>query len=208
MRYVVLMDGELNGNTLDESLGLLGELLEVENTEPIHLLVVGGAALLKANIVTRATRDIDVLASREIPEGDIAPMLRLPEPVRAAAEQVGAELGLKSGWLNTATALFSIDLESYPPDVWPNLDEKDYGSRLKVSFLGRKGLIYFKFYAAIDPERARRKADREDLVQLAPTREEAINAVGWLKKNGLVAGPRVEELNQVLTLIGHADLIS
>lgn len=199
---------ELSSETLVESLTLLGEILDVEKAAPAHLVVVGGSALLVAGIVSRTTQDVDVIAERGIPEGEIVPIRQLSPDLRNAAGRVAEEMGLPKNWLNATTALFSIPLESYPSDLWRGMAQRQFGTRLEVSFLGRGGLIYLKFYAAIDAERKRRKDDREDLVRLAPTREEADRAIQWLRKEELLTEAHSAELLELLTQLGHEDLVS
>jgi len=75
----------LNSATLFDSLTVLGEILESERASPVHLVVVGGSALLAAGIISRTTRDVDVLAERGIPEGEIIPIRELSPAVRGAA---------------------------------------------------------------------------------------------------------------------------
>jgi hypothetical protein len=198
---------ELDAGTLWESLTLVGEILEVENASPVHLVVVGGSALLAAGIVSRTTEDVDVLAERGIPEGEIVPIRQLSPELGSAARKVATELGLPQNWLNATTALFSIPLEAYPSDLWVDMKRQAFGSCLEVSFLGRPGLIYLKFYAAIDPERKRRKDDRDDLVQLAPTIKEAEKAIQWLHTEELLNGGNSSELLEVLTLLGYEELL-
>lgn len=198
---------DLNRGTLWESLSLVGEILELEGAAPVHLVVVGGSALLAAGIVSRTTEDVDVLAERGIPEGEIVPIHRLSQAVSDSARRAAAELDLPANWLNAATALFSIPLESYPVDFWSGMKRQSFGSCLEVSFLGRAGLIYLKFHAAIDPGRKRRMQDRDDLLHLAPTKEEAGKALEWIRREALLNGGNASELLDVLTLLGHEELL-
>ncbi|MCB1236533.1 MAG: hypothetical protein KDM91_15805 [Verrucomicrobiae bacterium] len=66
-------------NAIDESLYLLGELLDLEKERPIHLLVSGGSALLAAEIVARTTNDVDVIALRGEVDGEIVSAYPLPD---------------------------------------------------------------------------------------------------------------------------------
>lgn len=206
-RGIVFQMKELNSDSLQESLTLLGEILEIERAAPVHLVVVGGSALLAAGIVSRTTGDVEVLAERGIPEGEIIPIHQLSQAVSSAARKVAAELGLSANWLNATVALFSIPLESYPADLWRDMKTQAFGYCLEVSFLGRAGLIYLKFYAAIDPGRKRRNLDRDDLVHLGPTRGEAEKAIQWLCHEELVSGGNTSELLEVLTLLGYEELL-
>ncbi len=56
---------------LDGALQLLGEVMEIRNLNPQHLVVCGGAALRALKIVSRTTRDVDVLAFRGDVDGEI-----------------------------------------------------------------------------------------------------------------------------------------
>ncbi len=199
---------DLQSNSLDEALSLLGELLDLEKAPPVHLVVVGGAALLASGMVTRTTKDVDVIAEREIPEGMIVPIQSLSDSLREAVRRVATELDLPENWLNASTALFTIPLDSYPPEIWNDMETRDYGSRLQISFLGRTGLIFLKFYAAIEPRRKRRKDDRGDLKRLAPSKEETVRAIDWLREQQLLLQPRVPELIETLKFLGHDDLVS
>ena len=207
IRDIVILMEELNSGSLQESLTLVGEILEIEKASPVHLVVVGGSALLAAGIISRTTEDVDVLAERGIPEGEIVPIHQLSQALSEAARRVAAELDLPANWLNASAALFSIPVESYPADLWSEMKRQAFGSCLEVSFLGRAGLIYLKFYAAIDPGRKRRKHDRDDLVHLDPTKEEAEKAIKWLYHEELLNGGNTSELLDVLTLLGYEELI-
>ena len=198
---------EINSGSLQESLTLVGEILEIERAAPVHLVVVGGSALLAAGIVSRTTEDVDVLAERGIPEGEIVPIHQLSRALLDAARRVAAELGLPANWLNASAALFSIPVESYPADFWSEMKRQSFGSCLEVYFLGRAGLIYLKFHAAIDSGRKRRKHDRDDLVLLAPTKEEAEKAIRWLCHEELLNGVNTSDLLGVLTLLGYEELL-
>lgn len=198
----------LSDDTLQEALTLLGKVLELRNSPPCHFVVVGGAALLTAGIVARATRDVDVIARREIPEGDLAPISGLPEEVSDASKAVALELGLAENWFNAATSFFVTSLTDFPAEVWTEMQTISFGSRLQLSFVGRLGLIHFKFSAAIDPRRDRRLIDREDLQKLAPTEEEVIRVHSWLRREELLNSANHAEFNKTLRFIDHGGLVS
>jgi len=74
---------------------------------------------------------------------------------------------------------------------------------LKVSFVGRSGLILLKFDAACGRDEAR---DLEDLSALAPDREETARALRWLEGHGKLTAGRRPKLKTLLADLGHEDL--
>lgn len=185
----------------DEALTLLGEVLESHRTEPCHLIVCGGAALRAGLIVSRVTKDVDVLATRGEVDGEISAAWPLPEPLKEAVSEVAVELDLPANWLNASTSLLVGPLEELPPDVWKDLREQSYGPCLRISYVGRAGQIPLKLHAAVGRNEAR---DRDDLKALAPTAEECRRAARWLRRAGLdAAGER--RLNEILELLGHGN---
>lgn len=71
------------------ALEALAHDLEVES-EPVELLVVGGAALVVLYDARMATKDVDAVVIRA----------RRPAAVREAAQRVAEDLDLPSDWLN------------------------------------------------------------------------------------------------------------
>jgi len=185
----------------DEALALLGEVLESRSTVPCHLIVCGGAALRAGLIVSRVTKDVDVLACRGEVDGEISSAWPLPETLKEAVSEVAVELGLPANWLNASTSLLIGPLEELPPEVWKDLQEKSYGLQLRISYVCRAGQIPLKLHAAVGRNEAR---DLDDLKALAPDAEEFRRAVRWLRRAGLDAvGER--RLNQILELLGHGN---
>jgi hypothetical protein len=151
---------------LEEALHLLGEVMEIRQTHPQHLVVCGGAALRALKIVSRTTRDVDVLAFRGEVDGEINMAWPLCDDLKAAVADVAAELGMsKKDWLNASTSFLIGALEELPASIWEDLMVKTYGSRLTISFVGRTGLVFLKLRAAVQRDE---KRDRDDLVALAP----------------------------------------
>lgn len=159
----------VNGSNdpLDEALRLLGEVMEIRKIAPQHLVVCGGAALRALNIVSRTTRDVDVLAFRGEVDGELNIAWPLCEDLKAAVADVATELKMtKKDWLNASTSFLIGALEELPSSIWQDLMVKTYGSRLTISFVGRIGLVFLKLRAAVQRDE---KRDRDDLVALAPT---------------------------------------
>ena len=165
----------LNGHQLDKTLVLLGQLLEREGSDPIHIVVCGGASLIITGMVQRTTKDVDVVAiisDREKKRLQYADPL--PATLLKAANQVAADFGLDESWLNNDPKdLLKFGL----PDGFINrLHTRIYGSRFTVSFIGRFDQIHFKVYAAVDGGPGRHV---DDLLALNPDRAEIEQAAFW-----------------------------
>ncbi|MDQ3630531.1 MAG: hypothetical protein M3417_04480 [Actinomycetota bacterium] len=71
--------------------------------------VVGGAALLALGLVSRATRDVDIVALVE--DGVLTSAEPLPAPLAESARIVARDFGLAEGWLNAGpTSLLDFGL--------------------------------------------------------------------------------------------------
>jgi hypothetical protein len=93
----------LDQQIVEDSLNLLGELLAARKERLIHLVVSGGAALLAAEIVSRTTHDVDVIAMRGEVDGDILDGHPLPEFFKECVREVAEEKRLRANWLNAST---------------------------------------------------------------------------------------------------------
>lgn len=195
---------ELDQNIVHESLTLLGELLAERRARPLHLVVSGGSALLAAEIVSRTTHDVDVIAMRGEVDGDVIGAHPLPEFLKECAREVAEEKGLRPNWLNAATALLMIDLHRFPADFLGDLIERSYGDWLRVSFIGRSGQIYLKFYAAVARSEAR---DLGDLHALAPDATEAERTARWLIEEEVISTGQIPGLLDVLRNLEHYELV-
>lgn len=184
----------------DEALELLGELLESRRCPPRHLVVCGGAALRAAGIVSRVTRDVDVLAEWSEVDGDLATAWPLPEDLKQAVVDIAVELKLPDDWLNASTSMLIGPLEDLPPEVWQEMGEQPYGSCLRISYLGRIGLIHLKMQAAVQRSEQR---DLEDLRALSPTKKECLRAVQWMERTDSLDEARRDRLANLMKELGH-----
>jgi len=116
---------------------------------------------------------------------------------------VAEELRLDPDWLNGAASLHGFDLSLLPAWFWQEPDTREYGSHLKISFIGRKGLILLKLSAALDRDQRR---DIEDLACLKPTSAEVEELLRWVlrKIHEISTHPKIPNL---LSELGHANLI-
>lgn len=199
---------DLDSTRVEEALLLLGEMLDYESVTPVHLIVVGGSALLAAGIVSRTTYDVDVFARRAEVDGGILDARPLPEPVQLAAKHVANELRLRPNWLNTGPTWVAAPLGSYPPEFWSEMVVREYGKSLSITYIGRAGLIYLKFHAAVDLSRKRHEVDVDDLRLLKPSREEAEKVLRWMRDEELIHAGNAEVLEELLTTLGYEDLVS
>jgi hypothetical protein len=101
--------------------------------------------------------------------------------------------------------MLMIDLRRFPADFLTDLVDRSYGDWLRVSFIGRAGQIYLKFYAAVARNEAR---DLADLRALAPTETEVDRAARWLVEEEVVSKAEVPRLARIVSELGHHDLIS
>ena len=77
---------------LDEALLLLHEQLELHNAPHSEIVVCGGSALIAIGLVSRTTRDVDVVALMH--RGELKHSEPLPEHIQQAATKVSEILGL------------------------------------------------------------------------------------------------------------------
>lgn len=195
----------MDRDILEEALSLLGDILEAENAEPLHLVASGGAAMVVTGRVSRSTHDIDILATRGEIDGEISPAFPLPDFLMNASRRVAKAKGLETAWLNAATSMLMVPLQDLPQKLWSDLVPREYGSRLKISFLGRSGQIYLKVYAASNREEAR---DLVDLNALDPESGEIVDAICWMMEMELFPRRITDRLERFLSKIGYEEAIS
>ncbi len=148
-----------------ETIGAFDEFL-ASHRIAFSAVAIGGTALAILGVISRETRDCDILD----PE--------IPENVRKLAEEFAAEqtrVGnlLREDWLNNGPASLIKNL----PDGWRNrLIPLFSGKSLKLSTLGRPDLLRTKFFALCD-----RGTDRQDCLALKPSVEEIRESIEWVK---------------------------
>lgn len=193
---------DLSQQNLEQALRLLGNLLAARKGAGFWLVVCGGSALLAQEIIGRSTGDVDILAMRDW-EGGVDLAYPLPEALKEAAALVADELHLAGNWLNSAASMHFPDLHLLPAPFWQDLETREYGDYLKISFVSRSGQIQLKTYAALNRAKAR---DLDDLRSLAPDSSETEAAVRWVLKNIPALSHRAK-LPELLAYLGHAHLI-
>jgi hypothetical protein len=186
----------ISRNQLDGVLTALAELLESAG-ELHHLVVIGGSGLVAIGVISRPTRDVDVVALEA--DGALISAHPLPPSLLAAAATVARDLGLDRDWLNAKPA--SLLDHELPPGFRERLVSREYGPALRVSFASRADQICFKLDALIDRAEPR---DLADLRQLAPSPSELRDAARWARTH-LAPGPYDEALAHALETFGVED---
>ena len=159
---------------LDQALRLTAERLAELEAPQETLVVCGGSALLALGLVDRTTKDVDVLAGVDAVSGLIDPR-PLSATLRAVVDEVGIQLDLPPGWLNTGPA--SQVLMGLPEGFLARLIRREYGPKLIIHYPDRFDLIHLKFFAVIDQGPGRHVMD---LRKLAPTDAEMLAAARWV----------------------------
>ena len=136
----------------------------------LDAVVVGGAALNLLGVITRQTRDCDILHP--------ALPLEVVDASRAFAVEVTAAGGkLNVDWLNNGPS----SLAALLPAGWElRLQEVFRGRVLVLRSLHRADLLKSKLFALCD-----RGLDLPDCLALAPTPAELADAVAWLEPQDL-----------------------
>jgi hypothetical protein len=139
--------------------------------------VLGGTALLLREVVTRTTRDVDVLGLRE--EGRWLPLHELPPALAEAVRDVARVYGEDADWLNAKPSGL---LAAGMPAGWEaRLADREFGAGLLVSLLGREDLVATKLYALNDQSPTSKHAG--DLLALSPSPDELAAAAAWCRSH-------------------------
>ncbi len=165
---------QISSNTLNEVLSALGAFLEEANAEPENFVLIGGSALLALGLISRTTRDADVMAGVDINKGLVDPR-PLSDALQAAAERVAREYDLEEKWLNTGPA--DQLLAGLPEGFFERLTPRIFGSKLRIYLPDRYDLIHLKLFAAVDQGMGRHVTD---LTALHPTDSELLTATRWV----------------------------
>lgn len=191
----------ISNEELDKALSLLNDLLVFKDSEPFHLIVCGGSALIALQLVPRTTKDVDILAM--VKNDSLVAPAPIPDELIEVANDVQKSLGLPEEWLNNGPSsneggLFQMGL---PEGLKNRLTRKEYGGKLTISFISRLDQIYFKLWASVD----RGGYHIEDLMALNPTADELFNAARWTMEKDVSEG-YLMVLKSFLSAIGFEDV--
>lgn len=151
-------------------------------------------AAVVLGLITRATRDLDIVAMVE--RGQYVAAVRLPDPLTEAVRDIGAVLGIGADWLNAGpAALLDFGL---PEGFADRTEVRDFGA-LTLHLASRVDQIYLKLYAAVDQGPTSKHVD--DLRALSPSADELRGAAAWAQTHD--SSPAfADELRAALRLFG------
>ncbi|MFA6091377.1 MAG: hypothetical protein WCU88_03120 [Elusimicrobiota bacterium] len=194
--------GFKNKEEIDRILSALGEQLADGNNAHVDLLVCGGSALHALRLVSRTTKDVDVVA---LVSKDAAQHLALgsakdfPAYLLDAVGKVARDFSLTADWLNSGpTSALDFGL---PKGILDRAEVREYGRSLTVRFISRYDQIHFKLYAAVDQG----GKHYQDLLALQPLAEELEAAARWSMTHDVSEGYR-GEVKRLLKEMGHENV--
>lgn len=193
-----------NYEKFNQALHLLNGRLELAGAPRFTLVVCGGSALAATGLVTRTTKDVDIVALMDDKRVLLDPA-PLPQALVQAALEVATDLGLQQDWLNNGPSsgdggLFRLGL---PGGFVERLIWETVGKKLTVCFISRYDQIHFKLYAAVDQSGSYHAAD---LRELQPTDEELLAAAAWTRTHDPSDGYR-QGLQWFLKEFGYEHLV-
>jgi Nucleotidyltransferase of unknown function (DUF6036) len=180
----------------DPPLAALGQLL-AERGLRYELLAIGGGALQLLGLITRPTRDIDVVALVE--QAELVPFEALPDPLQRAVADTAAVFRISDEWFNAGPR--SLTEHGLPDGVLVRAHRREWGG-LVLHLADRQDQVFFKLYAAVD--QGPKSKHFEDLRRLTPTVDELRAAAAWAQTHDPSEGFR-RELRFALRDLGVGD---
>lgn len=188
---------DIDAGNLNVILSALAEQLRFTGNRQ-EIVIIGGSALTALGLVSRVTRDVDLVAIAE--SGELRSADPLPDALRVARDRVARDFGLDENWLNGGpTGLLKWGL---PEGFMRRVVTRHYDEALIVHFAGRLDQIHFKLFAMVDQGGGRHEAD---LRALHPEREELIAAARWSMTQDPSPGYRMV-LESALSALGVEDV--
>jgi len=187
---------------LEKALKQLAERLRFAGAPHTAILVGGGAALNVLGLISKTTKDVDIIAIASGADRDLRFERAEPLPgyLEQAIKQTADDLSMPEEWMNAGpTSLVDFGL---PKGCIERALRVDYGERLTVYFVSRLDQIHFKLFAAVDHGGGRHLAD---LTALRPTPEELLAAGQWSMTHDPSEGYR-QSLLSLLREMGHPDV--
>lgn len=188
---------DMDETQAEQLFSALGEQLATRGAH-IEIVVIGGSGLLALGLISRATRDVDVVAL--LSGRALLNPRPLPTALIEARDRVARDFGLPENWLNAAPAgLLDFGL---PDGFVDRLERRGYGAALTVHFASRFDQIHLKLYAMVDQGAGKHEAD---LRALAPTPDELVAAARWTRTHDPSDGFR-EQLVAAVASLGVEDV--
>jgi hypothetical protein len=162
---------------INEALHLLDGRLRLNGSGIFTIVVCGGTALNAMQLISRTTKDVDIVALMDS-NNQLTDPAPLPQELLFAAREVADTLKLPLDWFNNGPSsgdggLFRMGL---PNGFKERLIKKNQGQKLTIYMISRVDQIHFKLYAAIDQFGGYHASD---LKQLGPSDDELLEAVRW-----------------------------
>ena len=165
---------------LHQALTVLGNVLADKNLH-FEVVAIGGGGLLLLGMITRPTKDVDLVAL--VDHGSFVSAEKLPRPLLEAIAEVGRALHLGESWVNAGPfELFTMGL---PEGFADRMSTYFYGG-LTLHLAGRFDQICFKLYASVD--QGPQSKHFADLKSLKPTQAELQRAAAWCKIHDVSEG--------------------
>lgn len=137
------------------------QFLDARNLK-FEAIAIGGTALNLMGVVTRETRDCDILSPT------------IPAVILDAAKEFAVQSSheLKTDWLNNGPSSLAPNL----PSAWQSRTVLVFeGKSLTLHTLGRSDLLKTKLFALCD-----RETDLSDCIAMKPAREELRDSLEWI----------------------------
>lgn len=164
---------------LEAPLRAIGELLG-RRGQAAAIVVVGGTALNLLGIVSRTTRDVDVIAVGNVTEGfppsTLLPPDPLPEYLLDLITRVARDYGIPDDWMNFAAG------GQWETGLPTGFEERVSWQQLGGLWIGlphRTDLVFLKLYAAAD-DIGPTSRHFTDLIALDSTSDELKAAAKWI----------------------------
>lgn len=183
----------INLISMEQALEILGQLLSDRGSQ-YEVVAIGGGGLLLLGLISRPTRDLDLVA---LVEGDeLISADPLPINLVQAIEDTGAALKLGKDWVNIGPA--SLLKAGLPEGFKGRMETRRFGG-ITLHLASRLDQICFKLYATID--QGPKSKHYFDLKELNPTVEELQFANKWCSLQD-VSECFKEELERAIATLG------
>jgi len=172
----------ISAETIEKIFAALNKNIELHKGTKISIVVCGGTALFVLDLVSRTTKDVDVLGLVDEKKGEISYLRKFPDWFLKSSDTVARDFNLPDDWINLGPA--EQIKSGLPEGLFKRLTKKKYGKFLDVYFISRIDQIFFKLYASLD----RGGYHVDDLWELSPSKKELLNASRWVLTQDMSAG--------------------
>ncbi len=182
--------------SLEQALDILGQLLQ-DRQQHCEIVAIGGGSLLLLGLISRTTKDLDLVALIE--EDELVSANPLPHFLLHAIKETGKALELGDDWINTGPA--SLLEMGLPPGFNSRIQTRFFGG-LTLHLASRIDQICFKLYAAVDQGHLSKHF--ADLKLLNPNAQELLFAKDWCIGHDTSEGFLLE-LQKAMAALGVID---